>query len=187
VNGRISCVKELYSCGALLQSRKSCYADIHKSHVIRLTYTWVTAHTRDTDDESCQETYSNYNGCLCMSHGTRTAVFDDGDSIGGISQEWVMSHVWVSHVTHMCEPRHTYQWVMSHVSISHVTRINQSCHTRTAVFHEGASIGGILSLLPTARIANAFCAHLCFKHVCEHVISVLYIHKRIYLSIYIHT
>ena len=64
----------------------------------------------------------------------------------------VMSHVWMSHVTHMnesCHPyewvmscigmshesRHanvvvtdTYEWVMSHIWMSHVTRMNESCH-----------------------------------------------------------
>jgi len=35
--------------------------------------------------------------------------------------EWVMSHIWMSHVTHMNELCHTYEWVMSHVCMSHVT------------------------------------------------------------------
>ena len=29
--------------------------------------------------------------------------------------EWVMSHMWMSHVTHMNESCHTYEWVMSHI------------------------------------------------------------------------
>ena len=36
--------------------------------------------------------------------------------------EWVMSRVWMSHVTHMNESCHTYEWVMSHIW-------NESCHT----------------------------------------------------------
>jgi len=48
-----------------------------------------------------------------------------------------MSHTWMSHVTHMNEPCHTYEWVvsilrmrdMSHIPTIHVTRINESCHT----------------------------------------------------------
>ena len=42
---------------------------------------------------------------------------------------WVMSHIWMSHVTHVNESRHRYEWVMSHRWISHVTRINESYHT----------------------------------------------------------
>ena len=54
--------------------------------------------------------------------------------------EWVMSHIWMSHVTRMNESRHTYErWnmiqikayerVMSHIWMSHVTHMNESCHT----------------------------------------------------------
>ena len=32
-----------------------------------------------------------------------------------------MSHIWMSHVTHMNESCHTYEWVMSHIWMSHVT------------------------------------------------------------------
>jgi len=49
--------------------------------------------------------------------------------------EWVMSHIWKSHVSHICMSHvpHingsciTYEWVMSHVWMSHVTRMNESC------------------------------------------------------------
>jgi len=34
--------------------------------------------------------------------------------------EWVMSHIWMSHVTHMNESCHTYESVMSHIWMSHV-------------------------------------------------------------------
>ena len=43
--------------------------------------------------------------------------------------EWVMSHIWMSHVTHMNASRHTYEWVMSHIWMRHVTHMNASCHT----------------------------------------------------------
>ena len=33
--------------------------------------------------------------------------------------EWVMSHIWMSHVTHMKEACHTYEWGMSHRVMSH--------------------------------------------------------------------
>jgi len=40
--------------------------------------------------------------------------------------EWVMSHIWMSHVTHLNESSHTYEWVMSHIWMSHVTHMNKS-------------------------------------------------------------
>ena len=43
--------------------------------------------------------------------------------------EWVMSRVWMSHVTHTNESCYAYEWVMSHIWMSHVTHMNESCHT----------------------------------------------------------
>jgi len=40
-----------------------------------------------------------------------------------------MSHVCMSHVTHMNESCHTYAWVTSHVCMSHVTHMHESRHT----------------------------------------------------------
>jgi len=31
--------------------------------------------------------------------------------------EWVMSHIWKSHVPHMNETSHTNEWVMSHTGL----------------------------------------------------------------------
>jgi len=48
---------------------------------------------------------------------------------------WVMSHIWMSHVTHMNESCPTYEWVMSHgcmshvLYASHVSHTNESCPT----------------------------------------------------------
>jgi len=43
--------------------------------------------------------------------------------------EWVVSLGWMSHVTRVNESCHTCEWVMSHVWMSHVTRVNESCHS----------------------------------------------------------
>jgi len=48
------------------------------------------------------------------------------------SYEWVMSHIWMSHVTHVTsvpESCHICDWVMSHIWLSHVT--HQSHVTQT--------------------------------------------------------
>ena len=47
----------------------------------------------------------------------------------GHTYEWVISHIWMSHVTHMNESCHTYEWVRSHIWMSHVTHMNEACHT----------------------------------------------------------
>ena len=46
-----------------------------------------------------------------------------------VQYEWIMAHIWMSHVTHMEESCHTYGWVMSHIWMSHVTHMEESCHT----------------------------------------------------------
>jgi len=42
--------------------------------------------------------------------------------------EWVMSHICMSHVTHINESCHTYKWVMSHIWMSHGENI-ESCQS----------------------------------------------------------
>ena len=42
---------------------------------------------------------------------------------------WVMSHMWISHVTHVHESSRTCKWVMSHMWMSHVTHVNESSRT----------------------------------------------------------
>jgi len=41
--------------------------------------------------------------------------------------DWVMPHVWMSHITHMNESCNAYEGVMSRIWMSHVTHINVSC------------------------------------------------------------
>jgi len=46
--------------------------------------------------------------------------------------EWVMSHIWMSHVTHINESRDTHEWVMWHIWIRHITshiRWSSACLT----------------------------------------------------------
>ena len=43
------------------------------------------------------------------------------------THEWVMSHLWTSHVTRMNESCHTYEWVMSHIWMSHLLSSASVC------------------------------------------------------------
>jgi len=82
--------------------------------------------------------------CTChMSHVTHVNESCHTESCH--TCEWVMSHFWMSHVTHTVWPKqghevewvkahlnescHTREWVMSHMWMSHVTHLNESCHT----------------------------------------------------------
>jgi len=54
------------------------------------------------------------------------------------THEWVMSHIWMRHVSCVSHIRHTHKWGMSHMWIKHITqtttrrihaRMNESCHS----------------------------------------------------------
>jgi len=67
---------------------------------------------------------------VCMSHGTHMHE-------SWHTYEWVMAHVWMSLVTRMDESCHTYGWVMSHIWTSHVTHEWVMSHIWTShVTHE---------------------------------------------------
>ena len=92
----------------------------------------------------------------------------------------VISHLWMSHVTHMNEPckrtrhqmgesRHTYECVMSHVWMSLVTHMNESCQymwmshitTMTGSCH---TYEGVMSWLTATRAT--YCNIL--QHIATH-------------------
>jgi len=50
--------------------------------------------------------------------------------------EWVVSYVWMSHVTIMKEECHAYEWFVSYICISHVKHINGSCDTYKRVMSQ---------------------------------------------------
>ena len=59
---------------------------------------------------------------IWMSHGTHM-------NEPRHTYEWVMAHIWMSHGTHMNEPRRTHKWVMAHLWMSHGAPIDESWHT----------------------------------------------------------
>jgi len=76
--------------------------------------------------------------CECVRHDSLTSSgFRSAKNESCHTYNGVMSHIWMSHVTHMNESCHTHEWVMSHIWMSHVTHIwmshvihmNESCHT----------------------------------------------------------
>jgi len=64
--------------------------------------------------------------------------------------EWVMSNIWISHVTHANASRHTCEWVMSHTWMSHVTHKNDWCH----VTHMNESCRTYEWLMPLTPITH---------------------------------
>jgi hypothetical protein len=89
-----------------------------------------------------------------------------------------MAHVWMSHVTHLNMPRHTYEWVMSHVWTSHVTRVNEICYAygpqRTPVYiHESFYINKTCDRCEEQRQRLVWMRHstCVIWKTCKHVTS----------------
>jgi len=87
-----------------------CIWMIHITHMYksRHTYEWVMSHTYTwiTKAECWHGTLDWHFHCTCI-------------------YEWVTSHIWMSHATHMNESCHTYEWVTSHIWIGHDTYVNE--------------------------------------------------------------
>ena len=106
-----------------------------------------------------------------------------------MSHVWrFMSHIWLSHVTHMNESRHTcewgmphtsraadlmnkschkYDWVMSHIWMSHVTRMNESCHTHPELQNsrKSQSLGLVIHMKDSCHTYEWVRSHICMSHV----------------------
>jgi len=100
------------------------------------------------------------------------------------TQEWLTSHIWMSlthicmsHVTHMNESCHTYAWVMSHIwtvlhmRMRHVTHKNDWCHTYEWVLHTYAWVMSHIWMSHVTHM-NESChtnewvmSHICMSHV----------------------
>jgi len=95
-------------------------------------------------------------GCVCVSHQTYEWVSD--------IWEWVMSHIWMRHVTYMNESCHTYKWVMSHIWMSHVTHMDESCHTYGCVMsHRWMS--HVTYMNESCHIYGCVMSHIWMSHV----------------------
>ena len=86
--------------------------------------------------------------------------------------EWVMSHIWMSRVTHMTESCHTYEWVVSHIWLSHVAHMNESLR-----LHEG-----VMSHIRMSHVTcmNAFIYATWPIHMCDiesHIVSYRFINE----------
>jgi len=75
-----------------------------------------------------------------------------------------MSHIWMSHVTHMNESCHTYEWVMSHIWMGHVTHTNESCHTESCHTYEW-----VMSHIGMSRVTHRNESCHTYKRVMSHI------------------
>ena len=127
-----------------------------------------------------------------------------------LRDQWVISHVWMSHVTRMSESCHIYERVTSHVSRSHVTCMKESWHLYEGVMahvwtnhvtclnvlwhffwelivlcFQQLSFRGLGMPLIADRIGQLCEKWHTYIYTCIHTYTYLYIH--IYIYIYVHT
>jgi len=76
-------------------------------------------------NESCR-TRDWVMSLIWIRHVTHTAAL-------GYTYGSSMSHIWIRHVTHMNTSCHTCECVMSHIWMRHITHMNASCHTYEGV------------------------------------------------------
>ena len=78
--------------------------------------------------------------------------------------EWVMSHIWLSHVIHMNESCYTCEWVTSHMSMSHVTHVNESCRICEWVISK-MWMSHVTHVNKSCRICERVMSHMWTSHV----------------------
>ena len=68
--------------------------------------------------------------CVTFDNVLRIIVIRNDEWVmSHMTESCLMSHMWISHVTHMNESCLTYEWVMSQLWMSHVSCMNESCLT----------------------------------------------------------
>jgi len=71
---------------------------------------------------------------------------------------WGTSQMWMKHVAHMDESRHAYEWVMTHIWRRHVTHMNDPCHTyewvMSYIWMSHVTFGGGMSHVWMRHVTN---------------------------------
>jgi len=81
-----------------------------------------------------------------------------------LAQMRVLSHMWMSRVTHMDESCHSYGYVMSHISTSLVTHVNASCHTYEWVLSH-TWMSHVTHMGPSCLTCGQIVSHMWMSHV----------------------
>jgi len=130
---------EAEGSGDMVQRRSQC--ETHAAtHCNTLQYTATQCNTRQHSATHCNTL--QHTAAHCNTHFNMTWYKVAGDMshvtllIEQCSErksrhtyDWVTSHIWMSHITHMNESHHTYEWVTSQIWINHGTHMNESRHT----------------------------------------------------------
>jgi len=73
--------------------------------------------------------YGWFSSHIGMSHVTHESVMSQIQIESCLTYGWFMSRMYLSPVSHTDESCHTSEWVMSHIGMSHVTHMSPVSHT----------------------------------------------------------
>jgi len=83
-----------------------------------------------------------------------------------------MSHIWMSHVTHMNESCHKQEWVILHTGMSHVTYIDESCHMYESLANMVNLVLEILQILSSQIDQSGLLEILCtYTYICRRTLT----------------
>jgi len=109
------------------------------SHTSRHTHEWVTSDTRMSPvthmNVSCHNSYVWHTYiyvCIYVYVHICIHIFTCATPIcetyESQTYECIMPNIWMSHVTNMNQPCHTYEWAMSHTHVTQATKRCSACH-----------------------------------------------------------
>jgi len=131
-----SYIRMRHVTGLPLHLQRFCYAHIYMNESCLRSCTYM-----DTSHHIYEWVTSQ--GCLCICDVWATRIFTWMSHVsshahvrmihGTYMIVWVMSRVWMSHVTRINASWHTYECVMAHIWMRHVAHMSASWHTYECV------------------------------------------------------
>ena len=93
---------------------------------------------------------------------------------------WLMSHVWMRHVTHVNEAYHTYEWDVSCVT--------EACHFMCSCLSAKSEPRHVRSHCIPVHVCLYVCVCVCAR-VCVHVCAYIYtcINEHVNMHVHVHT
>jgi len=137
------------SCLCLRKSYEGVMSHSCMNHVTRMnaschtqecimSHIWMRGNVR-AQLSICEDSHAWVMPHSCMHHGKHMNESCLTHDKSCHTYEWVMSHVWISHVTHINDSCHTYECILSHTGMSHVTRMHGSSHVYKYVRMRGCT------------------------------------------------
>ena len=148
-----------------------------QSHMIHMAVSWrgcaYSTATHTATHWYCRTLPHSAALCSTLRHMTHIIWYTSYDTELYEScdmYEYVMSHIWISHVSYIYESCLIYEYIMSHMWIRHVSHMKTSCHTyRRASQLMSHTYEWVMSYIQTSHVSftNEWC--LTYEWVMSHM------------------